>query len=183
MNHEYNLLREKQELRQAQAEILKAKEQEQKENTEKARQDEQAEDDQELKNKQKLKQQQRLAFKKRQESLNAEQSSFNTHKAIDVFLSNGDKKKMGEGDDIGEHHMATTLEKRYFNKNPAEGLVGRPDKRSKEVIIFSKKSVEGSINDMATVQKKVAVKDLLEVLKSDPRLAHKPLVYQLQNRV
>lgn len=90
---------------------------------------------------------------------------------------------MGEGDDGADHNMASNSDKRFFNKNPAEGLVGRPDKRSKEVVIFSKKSVEGSINDMATQQKKVVVKDLLAVLKSDPRLAHKPLVYQLQNRV
>lgn len=42
LNQEFNLLRERQEMKQAQAEILKVKEQEQKENTEKARADDPA---------------------------------------------------------------------------------------------------------------------------------------------
>ena len=64
-----------------------------------------------------------------------------------------------------------------------EGLIGKPDSKTKEVVIISKKQVEESANDIATQQKKVIMKDLLAVLKSDSRLAHKPLVYQLQNRV
>ena len=39
LNHEFNLLMEKQEMKQAQADILKVKEQEHKENTDKARAD------------------------------------------------------------------------------------------------------------------------------------------------
>ena len=78
--------------------------------------------------------------------------------------------------------VPSNLQKR-FNKMQPEGLIGKPDSKTKEVVIISKKQVEESANDIATQQKKVIMKDLLAVLKSDSRLAHKPLVYQLQNRV
>ena len=51
------------------------------------------------------------------------------------------------------------------------------------MVILSKKSVIESVHDVQTLPKKVIMKDLLAVLKADARLSHKPLVYQLQNRV
>jgi len=48
-------------------------------------------------------------------------------------------------------NLVTNPRKSFFNKNPPEGLIGRPEKKSKEVVIFSKKSVEESTNDVATL--------------------------------
>jgi len=45
------------------------------------------------------------------------------------------------------------------------------------VVILSKKAVEETSTDISTVNEKVTIKDLIAVLKSDPRLAHKPIVY------
>ena len=69
--------------------------------------------------------------------------------------------------------------KRLFNKMPPEGIVGDLEKKKKEVVVLSHKEVTQSASDVSTILEKVSMKDLLSVLKSDSRLAHKPLVYQL----
>jgi len=100
-----------------------------------------------------------------------------TQGAFDHFLA-GKRRTNDEGDGL-DTGAASNPSKRFLNKMLPEGLVGDPDKKQKEVVILSKKSVEESANDISTLQKKVILKDLLAVLKTDSRLAHKPLVYQL----
>ena len=106
----------------------------------------------------------------------------NTQGAFDHF-QNRSKKKDSEAQDGAEPIIATNSIKRMFSKMAPEGLIGRADSKSKDVVILSRKTIIESNHDIATQQKKVIMKDLLSVLKSDSRLAHKPLVYQLDNRV
>ena len=77
--------------------------------------------------------------------------------------------------------MNSASAKRSNKSQQTEGLIGEPTSKERSVIIMSKKSVEESVGDIATLQKKIIMKDLISVLKDDSRLAHKPLVYQLQN--
>ena len=48
-------------------------------------------------------------------------------------------------------NLISSTRKSFFNKNAPEGLIGRPENKSKEVVIFSKKSVQESVNDVATL--------------------------------
>ena len=179
-----------------QAEILKAKEQEQKDAGDKQKQDEAnkgnsaqntagagAQADSlgagvQLDEKSKLKlKQKRLDAKKRSESLL--DRGMSTQGAFDHFLA-GKKKTTDEADGNDTNQVSGNIKR--FNKMAPEGLIGKPDTKKKEVVILSKKSVVDSVHDVSTISKKVIMKDLLAVLKSDPRLAHKPLVYQLQNK-
>ena len=62
-------------------------------------------------------------------------------------------------------------------------LIGPTEQRRKEIVVMSSKDVNDSQRDVVTSQnqKKIIVKDLVNLMKSDPRLSHKPLLYQLQN--
>ena len=97
----------------------------------------------------------------------------------------GKKRKGGDDDDGGDNQLGNQSNsmKRLFNKMPPEGLIGDAEKKNKEIVILSKKAVDGTSNDISTLSEKVMLKDLVAVLKSDSRLAHKPIIYQLQNRV
>ena len=92
------------------------------------------------------------------------------------------QKKKTNKDDGADTSAAANANKRGNNKKDPKGLIGWPVTEEKGVVIFSKKSVEESANDISTQSKKITMKDLLAVLKDDSRLAHKPLVYQLQNK-
>ena len=100
--------------------------------------------------------------------------------AFDHFVNN--KKKLATDDNDGNDlNMNSASAKRSNKSQQTEGLIGEPTSKERSVIIMSKKSVEESVGDIATLQKKIIMKDLISVLKDDSRLAHKPLVYQLQN--
>ena len=80
-------------------------------------------------------------------------------------------------------HIESQSNRMYANKPGPHNLIASPDLKGKEVVILSKKSVVASSQDIATQQKKIIVKDLLSVMRNDSRLAHRALVYQLQNKV
>lgn len=65
------------------------------------------------------------------------------------------------------------------NKMAPEGLIGQPDiNKKKSIVVLSHKQVEKSKRDIVTVvPKPIIVKDLLNVMKADSRLVHKPLMY------
>ena len=64
-----------------------------------------------------------------------------------------------------------------------EGLLGHPEmNKKKSIVVLSDKQVEKSKKDYVTRwQKKILVRDLINVMKRDSRLVHRPLVYELQN--
>ena len=104
-----------------------------------------------------------------------------TQGAFDHFVT-GKAKKNQDDNEGNETNTTINANKRGFNKTIPEGLIGKADTKKKEIVILSKKSVEESANDYATQTKKVVMKDFLALLKEDPRLAHKPLTYRLQNK-
>ena len=65
------------------------------------------------------------------------------------------------------------------NKMAPEGLIGQPDtNKKKSVVVLSHKAVESSKRDIVTgVRKPIIVRDLLNVMKADSRLVHKPLMF------
>ena len=71
----------------------------------------------------------------------------------------------------------------YNNKMPPDALIGPPeDKKKKTIVVLSNKEVEQSRRDIVTtLPRKVCVRDLVSVMRADPRLSHRPLLYQLQN--
>ena len=71
----------------------------------------------------------------------------------------------------------------YNNKMAPEALIGPPeDKKKKTIVVLSNKEVEQSRRDIVTtLPRKVCVRDLVNVMRADPRLSHRPLLYQLQN--
>lgn len=79
-----------------------------------------------------------------------EQRNMNTQKAFNALFSTG-KKKAPDDNELAEMNPISSTRKSFFNKNTPEGLIGRPESKSKEVVIFSKKSVEESVNDVATL--------------------------------
>jgi len=64
-----------------------------------------------------------------------------------------------------------------------EGLIGQPENsKKKSIVVLSDKQVEKSKRDIVTtLPKPIRVRDLLTVMKKDPRFVHRPLVYELQN--
>ena len=95
---------------------------------------------------------------------------------------NSRNKKTADDVEGNDMNMAPGNVKRQ-NKMAPEGLIGKNDIKKKEVVVLSKKSVVESAYDVVSaIPKKVIMKDLISVLKADSRLAHKPLVYQLQNK-
>ena len=79
--------------------------------------------------------------------------------------------------------MAGGSSHKLSNKMAPEGLIGLPESgKKKSIVVLSHKQVEKSRRDIVTtVPKKIIVRDLLNVMKSDARLVHRPLVYELQN--
>ena len=97
--------------------------------------------------------------------------------AFDHFVNK--KKTTADDNDGNDINVASNSAKRSNKSQQSEALIGEPNSKERSVVILSKKSIEESVHDIATLQKKVIMKDLISVLKDDPRLAHKPLVYQL----
>ena len=105
---------------------------------------------------------------------------------MDAFVEL-DRKKKSKGPEEQDNStlgLPSSSMKRLFNKMPAEGLIGEADKKQKEVVVLSNKTVAESAEDISTSEQKMLVimKDLLSVLKNDSRLSHRPIVYQLQNK-
>ena len=200
LNLEYNQMREKQDRMDEQAEQLKAKEQEQKDAAAAAEsgaaaasggppgapgaqktQDQAALDKIAEANRKELKARaKRLEQKQRNEGLF--DRGMSNQGAFNVLA--GKKKSTGGDDDAVESHgVASSNKNRPFPRMAPDGLIGEQEKKQKEVVVLSKKAIDETTNDISTLTEKVLLKDLIAVLKSDSRLAHKPLVYQLQNRV
>jgi len=68
-------------------------------------------------------------------------------------------------------------------KMAPDGLIGYPESnKKKSIVVLSDKQVEKSKKDyVTTLPKKILVRDLINVMKRDSRLVHRPLVYELQN--
>ena len=62
-----------------------------------------------------------------------------TQGALDHFLSS--KKKTTDEGDGNDINASTNQVKRLFSKMAPDGLIGRNDSKTKEVVILSKKSV------------------------------------------
>ena len=80
---------------------------------------------------------------------------------------------------VGESGMAGGPGLKSSNKTAPEGLIGPPEiGKKKSVVVLSSKHVEKSKKDIVTtLPKKIIVRDLYNVMKADPRLVHRPLVY------
>lgn len=72
-----------------------------------------------------------------------------TQGAFDHFLSGG-RKKDGGAQDGAESNIASSSTKRMFSKMAPEGLIGKPDTKSKQVVILSRKDIIESNKDIAT---------------------------------
>ena len=68
-------------------------------------------------------------------------------------------------------------------KMAPEGLIGQPESnKKKSIVVLSSTHVEKTVKDIVTtLPKKILVRDLINVMKRDSRLVHRPLVYELQN--
>ena len=108
--------------------------------------------------------------------------NYNSTRAAFDFLSKDAKRKQDNDMVGGGSSMAGGPglgNMRYNNKMAPEGLIGQPDdKKKKSIVILSNKQVEKSKRDIVTtVPKKIGVRDLINVMKADARLMHKPLLY------
>ena len=70
----------------------------------------------------------------------------------------------------------------YNNKMAPEALIGQPEDKRKTIVVLSNREVERSKRDIVTtLPRKICVRDLVNVMRVDPVLNHRPLLYQLQN--
>ena len=108
---------------------------------------------------------------------------YNAKSTLMEFLGESKPKEV-EDSQFKALHASTnaTNTRKFINKQVAGSIIGPNEEKKKQIVILSSKCITNTQSDVVTsIPKKIILKDLLSVMRRDPRMRHKSLLYLLQN--